>query len=98
MAITGLDPESATLAKDRHHCETLVWLGTPSDRSAFAEQVEALDLRCRAGGTLRACNRQGRQRACHELAHHKIRAELLGFETAVSIAAGDADNDVEMLE
>ena len=30
--------------------------------------------------------------------HHKIRAELCGFEAAVSIAAGDADNDVEMLE
>ena len=29
MAITGLDAESAARAKDRHYCETLVWLGTP---------------------------------------------------------------------
>ena len=31
MAITGLDAESAVRAKDRHYCETLVWLGTPAD-------------------------------------------------------------------
>ena len=98
MAITGLDPESAARAKDRHHCETLVWLGTPSDRSAFAEQVEALELRCLQGGRFVHVAGGGGKGHAMSWLHHKIRAELCGFEAAVSIAAGDADNDVEMLE
>ena len=98
MAITGLDAASAARAKDRHHCETLVWLGTPADRPVFAEQVEALDLRCVQGGRfVHVLGRGGKGHAMSWL-HHKIRAELPGFEMAVSIAAGDAENDVEMLE
>ena len=48
-AITGPGLDSAARAKDRHYCETLVWLGTPADRAAFADQVEALDMRCLQG-------------------------------------------------
>ena len=98
MAITGLDAESAARAKDRHYSETLVWLGTPADRSAFAEQIEALGLRCVRGGRFVHVLGMGGKGHAMSWLHHKIRSELTGFETAVSIAAGDADNDVEMLE
>ena len=98
MALTGLDAASAARAKDRHYCETLVWLGTPADRLVFAEQVEALDLRCVQGGRfVHVLGRGGKGHAMSWL-HHKIRAELPSFEAAVSVAAGDAENDVEMLE
>ena len=98
MALTGLDAASAARAKDRHYCETLVWLGTPADRLVFAEQVEALDLRCVQGGRfVHVLGRGGKGHAMSWL-HHKIRAELRSFEAAVSVAAGDAENDVEMLE
>ncbi len=98
MAITGLDAASAARAKDRHHCETLVWLGTPADKSIFARQVEALDLCCVQGGRFVHVLGTGGKGHAMSWLHHKIRAELPGFDRAVSIAAGDAQNDAEMLE
>jgi mannosyl-3-phosphoglycerate phosphatase len=68
--MTGLDLESAARAKQRQHSETLVWLGTPADRKAFAEQVEALDMRVSRGGGLFTCwlrvARQRRQLAASQ--------------------------------
>ena len=98
MAITGLDAESAARAKDRHYCETLVWLGTPADRATFADQVEALDLRCLQGARFVHVLGAGGKGAAVSWLHQKIRAELPDFADAVSISAGDADNDIEMLE
>jgi mannosyl-3-phosphoglycerate phosphatase len=98
MAVTGLDAESAARAKDRHYCETLVWLGTPADRAAFAGQVAALGLRCLQGARfVHVLGASGKGAAVSWL-HQKIRTELLDFSDAVSISAGDADNDVDMLE
>jgi len=97
-AVTGLDLEAAVDAKDRHFCETLVWLGTPSDKAAFAEQVEALDLRCIQGARCVHVLGSGGKGEAVSWLQRKIRAELPGFEHAVSLSAGDAQNDVEMLE
>ena len=97
-AVTGLDLEGAARAKQREHCETLIWLGTPADRKVFAEQVEAMDMRCVQGGRcVHVLASQGKAEAVSWL-HHKIRRELPGFSAAVSLSAGDAENDVEMLE
>jgi mannosyl-3-phosphoglycerate phosphatase family protein len=97
-AVTGLDLEAAVDAKDRHYSETLVWLGTPSDKAAFAEQVEALDLRCTQGARFVHVLGSGGKAEAVSWLQRKIRAELPGFEHAVSVSAGDAQNDVEMLE
>ena len=97
-AVTGLDLEAAVDAKDRHYSETLVWLGTPSDKAAFAEQVEALDLRCIQGARFVHVLGSGGKAEAVSWLQRKIRAELSGFEHAVSVSAGDAQNDVEMLE
>ena len=98
MAITGLDADSARLAKERYFCETLVWLGTPADRTAFAEQVKALDLHCVQGGRFVHVLSSGGKAEAVSWLHRKIRAERPGFDDAISISAGDAENDIEMLQ
>ena len=95
-SITGLDKTAAALAKDRLFCETLVWLGTSADREAFAQQVQSLEMRCVAGGRfVHVLASGGKAEAMHWL-HEKIKSELL--MDAVSVAAGDACNDIEMME
>jgi mannosyl-3-phosphoglycerate phosphatase len=73
MSITGLDADSASRARDRHHCETLVWLGTPADRLAFADQVEALDMRCVQGGRFVHVLASGGKAEAVSWLHRKIR-------------------------
>jgi mannosyl-3-phosphoglycerate phosphatase len=98
MSITGLDACSARLAKERHFSETLVWLGTPADRVAFAEQVAALDLQCVQGGRFVHVLSSGGKAEAVSWLHRKICTERPGFEGALSISAGDAENDTEMLQ
>jgi predicted mannosyl-3-phosphoglycerate phosphatase (HAD superfamily) len=97
-AVTGLDLESAARAKQRQHSETLVWLGTPADRNAFAAQVEALDMRCVEGGRFVHVLASGGKAEAVSWLHHKMRRERPDLERARSLSAGDAENDVEMLE
>jgi mannosyl-3-phosphoglycerate phosphatase len=97
-AVTGLDLESAARAKQRRHSETLVWLGTPADRNAFATQVEALDMYCVDGGRFVHVLASGGKAEAVSWLHHKIQRERPDLERARSLSAGDAENDVEMLE
>jgi len=97
-AVTGLDLESAARAKQRQHSETLVWLGTPTDRNAFATQVEALDMCCVEGGRFVHVLASGGKAEAVSWLHHRIRRERADLERARSLSAGDAENDVEMLE
>ena len=97
-AVTGLDLDGAARAKQREHCETLIWLGTPADRKTFAEQVETLDMRCLQGGRFVHVLTSGGKAEAVSWLHHKICRERPGFDGAISLSAGDAENDVEMLE
>jgi len=97
-AVTGLDLDGAARAKQREHCETLIWLGTPADRKTFAQQVETLDMRCLQGGRFVHVLTSGGKAEAVSWLHHKICRERPGFDGAISLSAGDAENDVEMLE
>ena len=97
-AVTGLDLDGAARAKQREHCETLIWLGTPADRKTFAEQVETLDMRCLQGGRFVHVLTSGGKAEAVSWLHNKICRERPGFDGAISLSAGDAENDVEMLE
>ncbi len=97
-AVTGLDLESGARAKQREYCETLIWLGTPADRKTFAKQVEALDMRCVQGGRFVHVLASGGKAEAVSWLHRKIRMERQEFDGAISLSAGDAENDVEMLE
>ncbi|MDG1215948.1 MAG: HAD-IIB family hydrolase [Luminiphilus sp.] len=98
MSITGLDADSARLAKERQFCETLVWLGTPADRVAFAQQVRELDMRCVQGARFVHVLSSGGKAEAVSWLHRKISTERPGFEDALSISAGDAENDIDMLQ
>ncbi|MDA7595465.1 HAD-IIB family hydrolase [Luminiphilus sp.] len=97
-AVTGLDLANAARAKERQYCETLVWLGTPSDRRAFAKEVESMDMQCVQGGRFVHVLASGGKAQAVSWLHRKIRAERPEYAAAVSVAAGDAENDVAMLE
>jgi mannosyl-3-phosphoglycerate phosphatase len=97
-AVTGLDLDSAARAKQRQHSETLVWLGTPADRKAFAAHVQALDMHCVQGGRFVHVLASGGKAEAVSWLHNKIRKERCDLELARSLSAGDAENDVEMLE
>ena len=97
-AVTGLDLDGAALAKQREHSETLIWLGTPADRKTFAEEVETLDMRCLQGGRFVHVLASGGKAEAVSWLHHKICRERPGFNGAISLSAGDAENDVKMLE
>ena len=97
-AVTGLDLDGAARAKQREHCETLIWLGTPAGRKTFAQQVETLDMRCLQGGRFVHVLTSGGKAEAVSWLHHKICRERPGFDGAISLSAGDAENDVEMLE
>ena len=83
-AVTGLDLDSAARAKRRQHSETLVWLGTPADRTAFAEQVEALDMRCVEGGRFVHVLASGGKAEAVSWLNHKIRTERLRLTQTLS--------------
>jgi len=97
-AVTGLDLRDAARAKQREHCETLIWLGTPADRKAFAKEIETLDMRCLQGGRFVHVLASGGKAEAVSWLHRKIRTERPGCDGAISLSAGDAENDVEMLE
>lgn len=90
-AATGLPPEGAALARMRCHSEPGVWSGTDAELSAFLEALEAQGVTARRGGRFLTLS-LGRTKAD---AMREV-AAWLGAE--VTIALGDAPNDVEMLE
>ena len=96
VSLTGLDKTAASLAKERLHCEALVWLGTSTDRELFAKQVESMDMRCIQGGRFIHVLASGGKSEAFTWLHKKIISELQ--VDAVSIAVGDAKNDADMLE
>lgn len=94
-ALTGLSIEQAALAKQREFGETLVWHGNSKERSALAQALKAVGLRLVSGGRFSHVL-GGTDKAVAMLwLHQKFLNEWK--PDAVSIAAGDAPNDIEML-
>jgi len=88
---TGLSLEQAQLAKMRCYSEPGVWTGDEIDRARFLEALAAQGISARSGGRFLTLS-FGRTKAerMAEIAH-RLGAEL-------TIALGDAPNDVEMIE
>ncbi len=90
-AITGLSPEAAALARQRHFSEPGLWQGTAEDRAAFLDALSELGIAARSGGRFLTLSfgatKAGRMAEI---------AARYGAETV--IALGDAPNDREMLE
>ena len=96
QAVTGLDALSSRRAQARHFSETLLWLGSASDRHHFANALSPLGLRVVQGGRFLHVLAGGGKGAALQWLHEKIRQEIC--PAAISIAAGDANTDLELLE
>ena len=96
MAVTGLGEKAAQGAKSRHFSETLLWLGSAADRREFAELVEAMGLQILQGGRFLHVLAGGGKGHAMQWLHNRIVEEI--HPAAESIAAGDAENDLALLE
>ncbi|MDG1065027.1 MAG: HAD-IIB family hydrolase [Luminiphilus sp.] len=95
-AVTGLDEPSARRAQARHYSETLLWLGSAVDRIVFAQAVAELGLQVVQGGRFLHVLAGGGKGTAMRWLHEHICSDL--HPDAISIAAGDAHNDLQLLE
>jgi mannosyl-3-phosphoglycerate phosphatase family protein len=95
-AVTGLDEFSAKRAQARHYSEALLWLGSATDRIGFVQATAELGLQVVEGGRFLHVLAGGGKGTAMGWLHQKICRDL--YSDAISIAAGDANNDLELLE
>ncbi|MCB1461099.1 MAG: HAD-IIB family hydrolase [Nitratireductor sp.] len=91
---TGLSLDAAARARQRKFSEPGVFAGDPGERGAFIKTLRALGLDARMGGRFLTIS-QGATKAGRMAG---VVERLGGDETAMTVALGDALNDVEMLE
>lgn len=89
--VTGLPPEQAQLARMRCHSEPGVWTGTQADLDRFLAELQSRGIVARQGGRFLTLS-FGRTKA------DAMREMAQRLEADITIALGDAPNDVEMLE
>ena len=92
---TGLDEESAALAKQRMASEPLVWQGTRAALQSFQCDLGDLGLTLELGG--RFHHVAGRRNKAGAVAAIRRYLAREGQETVVTLACGDAPNDAEMM-
>jgi mannosyl-3-phosphoglycerate phosphatase len=94
---TGLEPQEAKRAANRHYGEPILWLGTEHQKKNFIEMIVAMGAKpliggrflhisgeCDKGGALRwLCNEFNRQYPDYQ---------------CTSVALGDGQNDIAMLD
>ncbi len=95
-AVTGLNEVQARAARARHHSETLLWLGSASDREGFTEAVSQLGMTVVQGGRFLHVLAGGGKGEGMAWLHALITEQM--YPGAISVAAGDADNDLVLLE
>ncbi|WP_137701759.1 HAD-IIB family hydrolase [Marimonas lutisalis] len=89
--ITGLTLEAAARAKERAFSEPGVWTGTPEDLETFTQAAEIAGLELRHGGRFLSVS-FGATKA------EQMDLLIKRFKPKVTIALGDAPNDIEMLQ
>lgn len=90
MALTGLSKTAAMQAADRAFSEPGLWHGPPGQEGLFCDHLAALGVLARRGGRFLTLSLGGTKadRMADITAH---------FGAPVTIALGDAPNDIEML-
>ncbi len=93
--LTGLTLEQATLAQQREYSESIHWLGTDSRKAEFIAQLNDAGAHLLQGGRfLSMGGNTDKGRALVQLqALYQIQ-----YGQCQSIAIGDSDNDISMLE
>jgi len=97
VRLTGLSPQQAKLARTREYGEPIHWRGSPERLQDFIERLrKAGAVVLRGGRFIHVSGRCDKGRALRWL--NRQYAQLGDGQVPVSIAAGDSDNDVAMLE
>ncbi|ADN77359.1 mannosyl-3-phosphoglycerate phosphatase family [Ferrimonas balearica DSM 9799] len=96
VAHTGLDPDSAGQALQRHFSEPLLWQGSDDDYRQLQRALRGYGLRLLRGGRFVHVIGQSDKGRCLEPLRRAY-GRLWG-RTPLLIALGDGDNDVAMLE
>lgn len=89
--LTGLDPQQASLARQRRFSEPGLWTGSTSGLEAFLAAAQEHGLHARQGGRFLTLS-FGSTKA------DAMREVISHFTPRLTIALGDAPNDREMLE
>lgn len=88
---TGLPPEAAALARQRLYSEPGRWSGSDDQRSAFQQALAAQGITARHGGRYLTLSYGGTKAG-------QMAAIIAQRHPEVTIALGDAPNDIEMIE
>jgi len=102
-ALTGLNIESATLAKQRQYGEPLNWLGNEPQQIAFIKHMETLGANVLQGGRfLHISGHCDKGQAQQWLAEQYLKQPTQQYANennqVITIALGDGKNDIAMLE
>lgn len=97
MEVTGLDADSTKLASSRQFSEPLLWTGTDEEKDKFITLLKSLGARPLIGGRfLHVCGDNNKGKALKWLQKEYQRQYSKSLVT--SIALGDGNNDIDMLE
>lgn len=95
---TGLSPEAAKRARMRRFSEPGLFDGTPQERDVFVAALNAVGLQARMGGRFltlsHGATKAGRMAEIVE----RLASGRTGSEPVTTVALGDAENDIEMLQ
>ncbi len=89
--ITGLTESNATLAKQRAYSEPGLWQGSDKDKKRFIELLDKDNITAQQGGRFLTLS-FGTNKA------DQLRLLAAHYQPQITIALGDAPNDIEMLE
>ena len=90
-AATGLSARGADQAKQRAFSEPGTWYGSQEDKEAFLSQLEEHGILAQQGGRFLTLSFGGTKA-------DRVRALQMEYAPEVTIALGDAPNDIKMLE
>jgi mannosyl-3-phosphoglycerate phosphatase len=97
IAVTGLSSQQAKLAAAREYGEPILWLGSESSKNKFVEAIKQLGVTPLKGGRfLHLSGECDKGKALVWLTQQFQKEREV--KNCISIALGDGDNDVAMLE
>jgi mannosyl-3-phosphoglycerate phosphatase len=97
VELTGLHREDAERASQRDYGEPIMWLGTAQRKLTFIARAKALGASPLMGGRfLHICGDTNKGKALLYLSKEYQRQNQL--DTLITIALGDGENDIAMLE
>jgi mannosyl-3-phosphoglycerate phosphatase len=97
IAATGLSPKQANLAATREYGEPILWMGSESSKSKFIQAIKELGATPLQGGRFLHLSGQCDKGKALIWLTTQFQTER-GIKHCTSIALGDGQNDVAMLE